>query len=110
MYAGRVVEYARVDELFRSPLHPYTRGLLACIPAVHGRVERLKTIREVVDDESQFADLDGARPWWPWHPHDPHKGAPQKTYSLREVRREHFVGVWGEGDDGAVPVLPLVQE
>ena len=28
MYAGRVVEYARVPDLFERPLHPYTRGLL----------------------------------------------------------------------------------
>jgi len=32
MYAGRVVEAAPVRELFAQPLHPYTRGLLACLP------------------------------------------------------------------------------
>jgi peptide/nickel transport system ATP-binding protein len=32
MYAGEVVEEAPVQELFGNPLHPYTRGLLACIP------------------------------------------------------------------------------
>ena len=32
MYAGRVVEEADVRALFRSPRHPYTRGLLACLP------------------------------------------------------------------------------
>ena len=32
MYAGRVVERAPVAELFRAPEHPYTRGLLACLP------------------------------------------------------------------------------
>jgi peptide/nickel transport system ATP-binding protein len=36
MYAGEIVESAPVAELFASPLHPYTRGLLACIP-VPGR-------------------------------------------------------------------------
>jgi peptide/nickel transport system ATP-binding protein len=36
MYAGEVVESAPAAELFRAPLHPYTRGLLACIP-VPGR-------------------------------------------------------------------------
>jgi peptide/nickel transport system ATP-binding protein len=33
MYAGRIVEQAPVDELFRHPRHPYTRGLLACLPS-----------------------------------------------------------------------------
>jgi peptide/nickel transport system ATP-binding protein len=32
MYAGEIVESAPVAALFASPLHPYTRGLLACIP------------------------------------------------------------------------------
>ena len=32
MYAGRKVEEAPVDELFARPLHPYTRGLMKCIP------------------------------------------------------------------------------
>jgi oligopeptide/dipeptide ABC transporter ATP-binding protein len=32
MYAGRIVEQAPVDQIFRSPAHPYTRGLLACMP------------------------------------------------------------------------------
>ncbi|WP_207459261.1 ABC transporter ATP-binding protein [Azospirillum sp. SYSU D00513] len=32
MYAGRVVEEGDVRSLFRTPRHPYTRGLLACMP------------------------------------------------------------------------------
>jgi len=34
MYAGKKVEEADVDTLFASPRHPYTRGLMASIPAV----------------------------------------------------------------------------
>jgi len=33
MYAGRIVESAPVRKLFASPRHPYTQGLLACLPA-----------------------------------------------------------------------------
>jgi oligopeptide/dipeptide ABC transporter ATP-binding protein len=32
IYAGRIVEMTRVDAIFRAPLHPYTRGLLRCLP------------------------------------------------------------------------------
>jgi peptide/nickel transport system ATP-binding protein len=39
MYAGEVVEAGPTDDIFRSPRHPYTQGLLACIP-VPGRTRR----------------------------------------------------------------------
>jgi peptide/nickel transport system ATP-binding protein len=39
MYAGEVVETGPVDEIFRAPRHPYTQGLLACIP-VPGKTRR----------------------------------------------------------------------
>jgi peptide/nickel transport system ATP-binding protein len=32
MYAGRIVEYGGVRDVFRQPMHPYTRGLLASLP------------------------------------------------------------------------------
>lgn len=32
MYAGRLVERGPVEAIFRNPLHPYTRGLMACLP------------------------------------------------------------------------------
>ena len=38
MYAGEVVETGPVTELFNAPMHPYTRGLLSCVP-VPGKVE-----------------------------------------------------------------------
>jgi oligopeptide/dipeptide ABC transporter ATP-binding protein len=45
MYGGRIVELATVDTLFRSPRHPYTRGLLACLPEVgETKVDRLQEI------------------------------------------------------------------
>jgi oligopeptide/dipeptide ABC transporter ATP-binding protein len=36
MYAGRVVEEASVATLFRAPAHPYTRGLIECLPRLEG--------------------------------------------------------------------------
>lgn len=43
MYAGEIVEKAPVKELFDSPMHPYTQGLLKCIP-IPGRKETLVPI------------------------------------------------------------------
>lgn len=42
MYLGQVVESAETEKLFEEPLHPYTKGLLACIP--HLQVERGKSL------------------------------------------------------------------
>ena len=39
MYAGEVVESAPTAELFAAPQHPYTRGLLTCVP-VPGKIRR----------------------------------------------------------------------
>jgi peptide/nickel transport system ATP-binding protein len=50
MYAGRVVESAPVGPLFAEPQHPYTQGLLACLPGKarvpgHAKPKRLFAIR-----------------------------------------------------------------
>lgn len=44
MYAGKVVEKAQADDLFTSPLHPYTRGLIETLPDPQRRVARLPVI------------------------------------------------------------------
>lgn len=38
MYAGRVVEEGAVAEILKAPRHPYTRGLIACIPHLSDEV------------------------------------------------------------------------
>lgn len=46
MYAGRVVEEAAATELFDAPLHPYSAGLLACVPRwSDARLPRLPSIQ-----------------------------------------------------------------
>ena len=44
MYAGRIVEQARVEALFADPQHPYTIGLLGSIPRLDLAQDRLATI------------------------------------------------------------------
>jgi len=46
MYAGEVVESAPTNGLFRAPQHPYTRGLLSCVP-VPGKVQRDKPLGSI---------------------------------------------------------------
>jgi peptide/nickel transport system ATP-binding protein len=50
MYAGKIVEQAPTDVLFRTPRHPYTRGLLRSLPSARNRGERLRTIPGIVPD------------------------------------------------------------
>ena len=44
MYAGRLVELGPADQLFRTPRHPYTKGLVASFPPLHGSSGRLEGI------------------------------------------------------------------
>jgi peptide/nickel transport system ATP-binding protein len=44
MYAGRIVERAPAEELFRRPRHPYSLGLLNSFPALHGERVRMEGI------------------------------------------------------------------
>jgi oligopeptide/dipeptide ABC transporter ATP-binding protein len=56
MYAGVVVEEAPVEDLFGSPAHPYTRGLLDSLPKPGQNLERLPMIRGTVPDPLNFPD------------------------------------------------------
>lgn len=44
MYSGRVVEYGPTRDIIRHPRHPYTRGLMASIPPLYDRPDRLQQI------------------------------------------------------------------
>ena len=62
MYAGRVVEYGTVHEVFDRPLHPYTRGLFASMPKLGETRPRLETIPGTVPNPAEFP------PGCPFHP------------------------------------------
>jgi peptide/nickel transport system ATP-binding protein len=44
MYAGKIVEEASVEEIFKNPKHPYTLGLLKSVPDIREKKERLYSI------------------------------------------------------------------
>lgn len=65
MYAGKIVEEAKVDKIFDSPEHPYTRALQQAIPSYEKRGKVLYSIPfsvpgidEQVDLESRWKELD----------------------------------------------------
>ena len=53
MYAGRIVEEAPVTRLFDRPLHPYTRGLLECVPSLDQDENRLVAIDGTLPDPAR---------------------------------------------------------
>ena len=54
LYAGKVVEYGSVKDIFNAPKHPYTRGLLSSIPPLQEDVEELNTIEGTVPAPGQM--------------------------------------------------------
>jgi peptide/nickel transport system ATP-binding protein len=58
MYAGRIVELRRSQDVFGAPLHPYTRGLVASLPRLGSRAaqgqKRLQEISGVVPTITSF--------------------------------------------------------
>jgi len=100
MYAGRVVEYAKVEALFAKPMHPYTRGLFKSIPGLRDQRRRLTTVEDVVDDPAEFKKLPGYEsgivPWWPFMPKEnrPTLAAGRDVYALHEIEPDRWVGVW----------------
>ena len=71
MYFGKIVELASSDELFKNPLHPYTRSLLSAIPKPNPITEK---------DRKRI-------PYNPQEVHDYTTDLP----SLKEIKEGHFI-------------------
>jgi peptide/nickel transport system ATP-binding protein len=65
MYAGRIVEIGPVAAVVRRPAHPYTDGLMASIPSLDHRVDRLRQI------DGAMPRLDAIPPGCRFHPRCP---------------------------------------
>jgi len=87
MYAGRIVETGTTREIFNRPRHPYTIGLLACLPTMRRGRARLAAI------EGQPPDLAGVPPGCGFAPRcalaEP--GCRQTRPLLEPVASEHLV-------------------
>jgi len=56
MYAGEVVEYGSVDQVFGTPLHPYTQGLFGSLPDLSESATRLKPIPGLMPDPTALPE------------------------------------------------------
>jgi peptide/nickel transport system ATP-binding protein len=90
MYAGRIVEAGPVSSIFKTPAHPYTRGLLASIPDGDRSVTRLNAIAGNVPLATAFPD--GCR----FHPRCPEARTECRTRLPPEISLSdaHRVACW----------------
>ena len=90
MYAGKVVEEAPVAELFASPLHPYTQGLIRSIPRVDTAATQRKRLEAIAGVVPSLLD---PPPGCRFAPRCRYARAvcTRETPALREVRAGHKV-------------------
>jgi oligopeptide/dipeptide ABC transporter ATP-binding protein len=91
MYAGKLVELASKQDLFREPLHPYTRALLSAIPIPDPEYQT-KYIPLTGEVPSLIHPPPGCR----FHPRctEAKPECSQREPELREVKKDHFVACY----------------
>lgn len=56
MYCGKIMEEAGIEDLFKNSLHPYTIGLMKCIPRIDTVADELYSIPGYIPNASQYSD------------------------------------------------------
>jgi peptide/nickel transport system ATP-binding protein len=54
MYAGKIVEHASAIDLFDSPSHPYTIGLMSSVPSLNDQKEKLSAIPGTIPSPNEY--------------------------------------------------------
>ncbi|MEM7165092.1 MAG: ABC transporter ATP-binding protein [Planctomycetota bacterium] len=101
MYAGKVVEFASVNDLFVSPQHPYTAGLFRSLPKMGEERESLEVIPGNVPNPLEFPS--GCK-FWPRCPHASDRCRAEEP-ELAEVAKDHIAACHHIGEFAAVRPL-----
>lgn len=90
MYTGHIVEKSPVSEIFKNPLHPYTKGLISAIPKITKERSPLQTIDGMVPNPTD--KIDGCS-FWPRCPYAKDI-CKQKSPDLKKISEERYVRCW----------------
>jgi oligopeptide/dipeptide ABC transporter ATP-binding protein len=93
MYAGEIVESGLVDDIFRSPLHPYTLGLMESIPKLEATQQKLPKLKEI---SGMMPSLLQVPTGCPFHPRCSAAETRCKTDKpkLKKISQTHSVSCW----------------
>jgi peptide/nickel transport system ATP-binding protein len=95
MYAGRVVESGPSEDIFRFPHHPYTIGLLKCVPRLGETRERRKLI-PIEGAPPNLIDLPSTCAFLPRCTHKFEKCLKEPWPELRISGKDHFVSCYAD--------------
>lgn len=87
VYAGRIVEYGTLEDIFNHTAHPYTVGLFGSLPNMEDRIQRLKPIPGLMPDPTNLPEGCTFSPRCPNASEKCHKQCPELTC----IDGEHFV-------------------
>jgi len=89
MYGGKIQEVADIDELFKNPLHPYTKALMDSMPKMDTKEKRLKALKGMVPSLLNMGD--GCKLCSRFDPDDCACGGTGEEPELYEVKPNHFI-------------------
>lgn len=90
MYKGEVVEQGDVNQIFRDPQHPYTKGLLACRPSVKLHLKKLPVIADFMNSDDSVENIRKANQYTKIELSDRHK----KLYSQQPLLKVENLSTW----------------
>ena len=91
MYGGVIQEIATIDELFKNPLHPYTKALMKSIPRMDKKLKRLKALKGMVPSILELGD--GCKLCSRFEPEDCACGGTKVEPDLVEIKKGHFARI-----------------